>query len=75
MIDIFLLPPNDFVTKFIYNNKLKGILLSKPKIISGLFFAILIIIAAFVLFQRYEYLTKVEKENATQLLNFVEKNI
>lgn len=63
------------MTKFVYNNKLKSILLSKPKMISGLFFAILIIIAAFVLFQRYEYLTKVEEENATQLLNFVEKNI
>lgn len=63
------------MAKLVYNSKLKGILLSNPKITSRLFFAILICIAAFVLFQRYEYINKVENENASRVLNIVEKNI
>ena len=56
-------------------DRLKGFFLSNPKIISRIFFTVLIAITVFVIYQRYEYLKAVEKTNANNLLKVVEKSI
>ncbi len=56
-------------------NRLKSFFLSKPKITSGIFFCILVIVASFAIYQRHGYLKEVEKTNALNLLNVVENNI
>lgn len=56
-------------------NRLKDFFLSRPKIISRIFFIILIAISLFIIYQRYGYLRAIERTNASNLLSIVEKNI
>lgn len=63
------------MNKTVFFDKLKGFLLSKPKLSAVIFFIILVFITSFLIYQRNNYLIEVEKSEANNILNIVEKNI